>query len=227
MPARCSSISSRESSERSCAFPLGSPIIPVPPPTMAIGECPARCSRASAITGSNDPTCRLDAVGSKPMYAVTRSVAKSSRRPSVLSYTMPRHCSSSKRFMNFPLLYQSMAVTRRAVLKTLAAASVGAVAGTGAHGFVYGRHALEVTRAKVVVAGWPPALAGLRLGLLTDVHRSRFVSHEDVAHAVAALMLERPDLIVLGGDYVTYGDRRFVGTSADALAPLSAQHGIF
>jgi uncharacterized protein len=129
--------------------------------------------------------------------------------------------------MDFPLLYQSMAVTRRAVLKTLAATSVGAVAGAGAYGFAYGRHALAVTRETVVVDGWPPALAGLRLGLLTDLHRSRFVSHEDVANAVAALMLERPDLIVLGGDYVTYGDRHFVGPSAEALAPLSAPHGTF
>ena len=37
----------------------------------------------------------------------------------------------------------------------------------------------------------------------------------------------RPDLIVLGGDYVTWGDRRYVGPSAEALAPLSAPHGVF
>ena len=59
--------------------------MPVPPPTIAIGACPNRCSRASAITGSSDPTCRLDAVGSKPMYAVTGSLAKSSANPSVAS----------------------------------------------------------------------------------------------------------------------------------------------
>jgi predicted MPP superfamily phosphohydrolase len=79
----------------------------------------------------------------------------------------------------------------------------------------------------VPVAGWPPALAGLRIGFLTDIHRSRFVSHEDVEHAVAALMNERPDLIVLGGDYVSWGNRAYVAPSADALAPLSAPHGIF
>ena len=50
---------------RSCRS--GSPIMPVPPPTIAIGEWPKRCSRASPITVSSDPTCRLDAVGSKPM----------------------------------------------------------------------------------------------------------------------------------------------------------------
>jgi predicted MPP superfamily phosphohydrolase len=120
-----------------------------------------------------------------------------------------------------------MAVTRRVVLKTLLATGVGALSSTGAYGFLYGRHDLAITQAVVPVAGLPPALAGLRLGLLTDVHRSYFVSHDDVAHAVTALMSQRPDLIVLGGDYVTYGDRDYVAPSADALAPLSAPHGVY
>jgi predicted MPP superfamily phosphohydrolase len=120
-----------------------------------------------------------------------------------------------------------MAVTRRTVLKTMLATTAGALGATGAHGYLYARHALEVTRAAVPVTSLPPALAGLRIGLITDVHRSRWVSHEDVAHAVDALMAERPDLIVLGGDYVTWGDRKYLGASADALAPLSAPHGVF
>jgi predicted MPP superfamily phosphohydrolase len=44
---------------------------------------------------------------------------------------------------------------------------------------------------------------------------------------VALVMAERPDLIVLGGDYVTWGDRQYVGPSAEALAPLSAPNGVF
>lgn len=120
-----------------------------------------------------------------------------------------------------------MVVTRRAAIRTIVAGGVGAVSGVGAFGYLYGRHELEVTRAVVPVAGLPPALAGLRIGLLTDVHRSRWVSPEDVARAVALLMAERPDLIVLGGDYVTWGDRHFVGPSAEALAPLAAPHGVF
>src|SRR4029077_19925998 len=67
----------------------------------------------------------------------------------------------------------------------------------------------------------------LRIGLITDVHRSQLVAHQDVAAAVAMLMIEHPDVIVLGGDYVTWGDRRFVGPAAEALAPLSAPHGVF
>src|SRR6266576_5427768 len=120
-----------------------------------------------------------------------------------------------------------MEVTRRVVLKGIVATGVGALSGTGAYGYLYGRHELEVTRTAVAVADLPPALTGLRIGLITDLHRSRLVSHEDVTHAVARLMDERPDLIVLGGDYVTWGDRAYVGLSAEALASLAAPYGVF
>jgi predicted MPP superfamily phosphohydrolase len=63
--------------------------------------------------------------------------------------------------------------------------------------------------------------------MLTDIHRSRWVSHDDVVRAAALLMAERPDLIVLGGDYVTWGDRRYVRPSAEALASLTAPCGVF
>jgi len=120
-----------------------------------------------------------------------------------------------------------MAVTRRAVLKGALVASAGTLAGVGAYGYAYERHALEITRATVPVARLPPALSGFRVGLITDIHRSLFVSHDDVARAVAGLMAEKPDLIILGGDYVTWGDRAFVQPSAEALAPLDAPYGVF
>lgn len=118
-------------------------------------------------------------------------------------------------------------VTRRTALKGLVASGVGAATGTSAYGFLYSRHQLQLSKETMRVAGLPPELAGLRIGLLTDVHRSRWVSHDDVHDAVAVLMTERPDLIVLGGDYVTWGDRQYVVPAADALAPLSAPHGVF
>src|SRR5215471_3337323 len=120
-----------------------------------------------------------------------------------------------------------MAITRRAVLKSALVAGAGTLAGTGAYGYAYERHNLQITRATVPVTGLPSALAGLRIGLITDTHRSLFVSHDDVARAAASLMTEAPDLIVLGGDYVTWGDRNYVGPSAEALTPLAAPHGVF
>ena len=122
-----------------------------------------------------------------------------------------------------------MAMTRREVLKTFATTAAGAVTGLGAYGYLYERHRLSVTRADVAVDGLPPALTGLRIGFLTDVHRSLWVSHDDVAQATARLMGEQPDLIVLGGDYVTWGDRELrpaVGRSARLAlgAPRRVRH---
>jgi uncharacterized protein len=120
-----------------------------------------------------------------------------------------------------------MTITRRAVLKGFAATAAGAIVGGGAYGYFDERHQLTVSRVDVPVAGLPPPLGGLRVGFLTDIHCSRWVSPDDVRRAALRLMDERPDLIVLGGDYVTWGDRRYVQPSAEALAPLSAPCGVF
>jgi hypothetical protein len=89
------------------------------------------------------------------------------------------------------------------------------------------RHRIELTRQTLEVAGWPAGLDGLRIGFLTDLHRSSTVSHDTIAGAVKLVMAESPDLIVLGGDYVTQRDRRFAEPSAEALAGLAAPHGVF
>jgi hypothetical protein len=121
----------------------------------------------------------------------------------------------------------SPSFSRRDVLKGFAAAAVGTVVGTADYGYAYERHRIGVTRETLRVSGLSPALYGLRVGFLTDLHRSHSVSQEMAAAAVELLRAEQPDIIMLGGDYVTWGDRRFVGAAAEALAPLAAPHGVF
>jgi predicted MPP superfamily phosphohydrolase len=120
-----------------------------------------------------------------------------------------------------------MAITRRAALKGVLATAVGALAGTGVYGVAFERHDLGLTEAALPISGLSPTLDGLRLGLLTDVHHSRMVPADDVIRAVQLLMNAHPDLIVLGGDYVTWGERAYVRPVAELLAPLSASHGVF
>lgn len=120
--------------------------------------------------------------------------------------------------------------SRRDILKGVAAAAVGTVVGTADYGYVYARHHVGLTRENVRVSGLSPELDGLRIGFLSDLHRSDTVSHELASAAVNLLMAERPDIIMLGGDYVTWGggrNRRFVTAAAEALAPLTAPHGVF
>jgi predicted MPP superfamily phosphohydrolase len=118
-------------------------------------------------------------------------------------------------------------LSRRNLLRAAGAMALGTAAGTAAHGFLYERHHIEVTEQTLDVTGWPRALSGLRIGFLTDLHRSSTVSHEMIAHAVDLVMARQPDLIIVGGDYVTNRDRRFVQPAADALAKLAAPHGVF
>jgi predicted MPP superfamily phosphohydrolase len=123
--------------------------------------------------------------------------------------------------------FATAAVTRRDVLKALAAAGIGVATGGGSYGYLYERHHVGVVRETLEVSGLPHAHAGLRIGFITDLHRSHTGTHELVAGAAELVMADRPDLIVLGGDYVTNADRRYMTPAAEALAPLSAPHGVF
>jgi len=122
---------------------------------------------------------------------------------------------------------RSSGLERRDFLKGCAAVGIGALAGAGAHGYLYERFHVEVTRATLPASGWADSLAGLRIGFLTDLHRSQTVSREMSAHAVDLLMQERPDLIVLGGDYVTLADADYVKPAAEVLSGLAAPAGVF
>lgn len=106
--------------------------------------------------------------------------------------------------------------------------SVGALTGVAAYGVAYERHHLNRIQRDLAVRGLPPALDGLRIGMITDVHHSAVVSADDVVHAVNQLKDAAPDLVVLGGDYVSFFDRSYIGPVAELLTPLAhAPYGSF
>ena len=118
-------------------------------------------------------------------------------------------------------------VTRRDAIRTLAAAGLGLVGGTVSYGYMYERHRLRVVKADLPLQHLPPVFEGLRVGLLTDLHHSAFVPQADIARAAALLMAEHPDLVVLGGDYITDKETRYLAPCMEALAALAAPLGIF
>jgi predicted MPP superfamily phosphohydrolase len=119
-------------------------------------------------------------------------------------------------------------LSRRDALRALLATGVGLTAGPVAYGVAYERHRVALIQQDIPVSGLSPEHDGLRIGLITDVHHSATVSAEDVTRAVRLLHSAAPDLVVLGGDYVTYGNRAYVEPVAELLAPLTnAPHGAF
>ena len=121
-----------------------------------------------------------------------------------------------------------MALTRRDFLRLSTVASVGALTGAAAYGIAYERHQIDLVSRDVAVRGLPPALDGLRVGMITDVHHSAVVPADDIARAVARLKNATPDIVVLGGDYVSFFDRKYAAPVAELLAPLAgAPQGSF
>ena len=121
-----------------------------------------------------------------------------------------------------------MRLSRRDALRALLATGVGVAAAPIAYGAAYERHRLSLVQVDVPVSGLPPEHDGLRIGLITDVHHSGTVRADDVSRAVEQLKATAPDLIVLGGDYVTYGNRAYVEPVAELLSPLSrARYGSY
>ena len=114
-----------------------------------------------------------------------------------------------------------MGVTRRDFLRSATAVSVGAVAGVATYGVAYERHQIRRITRDIAVRGLPAALDGLRVGMITDVHHSAVVSAAAVTRAVTLLAEATPDIVVLGGDYVSFFDRAYISPVAELLAPLA------
>ncbi|MDZ4675330.1 MAG: metallophosphoesterase [Gemmatimonadota bacterium] len=95
-------------------------------------------------------------------------------------------------------------LSRRQFLQTSLATSAAGL-GLGGYTWLIEPHWLEIVRRPLPIAGLPPAMAGLQLAHLTDIHVGRQVSDDyirETFHKVAAL---NPDIVVYTGDFTTHG----------------------
>ena len=111
-----------------------------------------------------------------------------------------------------------MLITRRAAIKGVVATTVGAVTGGCVYGVAYERHQIRTTDASLPVSGLPPALEGLRIGFLTDIHHSAMVPAADVQRAVDLVSAEIDRFITLSATRSP--------VCATANGPLSAASGV-
>lgn len=93
----------------------------------------------------------------------------------------------------------------------------------GAHNDVYD---IEVTRHEVYIDTLPASFDGYRIAFLTDTHVASFMRRNLYRDVVAQVMRFEPDLILLGGDFVTW--ERHVPLMAEVLLPdLQARDGVY
>ncbi|HXY70075.1 MAG TPA: metallophosphoesterase [Gemmatimonadales bacterium] len=85
---------------------------------------------------------------------------------------------------------------------------------------------LAVERRDVSLQGLGRGFDGYRVAFLSDLHYSAVVPKSWIARAVAAALALEPDLILLGGDYLSHSARYAPGL-VDLLRPLAAPDGVF
>ncbi|MCP4538749.1 MAG: metallophosphoesterase [Chloroflexi bacterium] len=95
-----------------------------------------------------------------------------------------------------------------------------------AHTFIIEPSWLAVRRVDVSIPGLPPALDGLKIGQLCDMHRGPLMPRSRIERAVALIVAEAPDLVALTGDFVSYWSG-YASEYAEILIPLKPQLGIF
>ncbi len=121
---------------------------------------------------------------------------------------------------------QPASPARRRFLKTAVAGAVGLAGASLYAGEAEPEH-LEVVHRDVMLAGWPAAATGLRVGQLSDLHCQGERSLARTRRAVTLLLEQKPDVVFLTGDFVS-SSSRFVRACAEALAPITeVPHGVF
>lgn len=104
--------------------------------------------------------------------------------------------------------------------------AAAAAAGTAVYATLIEPRWIEVTRPAVRVEGLHPALEGIRIALLTDMHAGGGTPLSLIRRAVRLTMAERPHLIALTGDFAD-DDAPSFRPVLDALQCLRAPLGVY
>ena len=83
----------------------------------------------------------------------------------------------------------------------------------------------RVEEHELTLPQWPPALDGLRLAHLSDIHVGGAMNRERLLHMARLTNNARPDLVVHTGDFLTHRRGDFDAPLYEALARIRAPYG--
>jgi predicted MPP superfamily phosphohydrolase len=108
-------------------------------------------------------------------------------------------------------------LTRRNFMKSL---GVGALAGVGTGALAQDcSDWLSLEHTELKLARWNAE--GFKVGLIADFHMNSPAERDRAQKAVAMTVAEKPDLIVIAGDFVNKSDRKTLDNIPVALQPIS------
>jgi predicted MPP superfamily phosphohydrolase len=108
---------------------------------------------------------------------------------------------------------------RRLLVNSVYAGTGFAAGGTLTYAALVEPFDLRLLRHELAIADWPEQLNGLRTVFISDTHLGPRVPAEHIRRAYQMAAELKPDLILLGGDYVHNG-QRFIAPAAELLKHL-------
>jgi len=112
------------------------------------------------------------------------------------------------------------------VARALAGTAVLATAGVSAYAFRKATGPAEVSEVPIRLERLPPALSGLTVAQVSDLHVGPTIGERDVRRIVDQVNALRPDLVAITGDLVDDSVAE-VGRAVSHLGRLRARHGIY
>ena len=116
--------------------------------------------------------------------------------------------------------------SRRYFFRTASALAGAAPFFSVMYGFAAERLDYRLRRVDIPTANLPPALDGMKIVQLSDIHLSGYMSRADVRRAVEMANAERADLAVVTGDFIT-GAADPLADCIEEISQLRAPLGVF
>jgi uncharacterized protein len=116
--------------------------------------------------------------------------------------------------------------SRRYFFRTATALAGAAPFLSAVYGFTAERVNYQVRRVEIPVTGLPPALDGMTIAQISDIHLSGYMSREDVRRAVDLTNEQGADLAVVTGDLIT-GSSDPIADCVDEVRHLHAPLGVW
>ena len=117
-------------------------------------------------------------------------------------------------------------ISRRTFLKTASSFSLPFFSPAAPTQRFITNHEIEVSRHNIRLCNLPSVFEGSRVVHLTDIHHSKYVSFNAVYRMVTLANRQKPDLVVLTGDYITWS-KKYIRPMAEALKDLRSRLGVY
>ncbi|MGB8352321.1 MAG: metallophosphoesterase [Chthoniobacteraceae bacterium] len=132
-----------------------------------------------------------------------------------------------------PFWQNGSPVNRRKFIRVTTRAVAGSMLAGGIYSAVEAKE-IQVTRFAVALPNLPRAFHGKTVAFLSDIHHSIVVPRSYIEHVVNLTNSLSPDIVILGGDYVTSGPKygwlhgaTYIESCFDMLKKLTSKLGCF